>query len=54
MEDKDYLSPYTLRFSGEDIWTGSAIAIYETSYTFSISDDYEKLLAELAGEGVLE
>lgn len=51
---KDYLSPYTLRFNGEDIWTGSAIAIYETSYTFSISDDYEKLLAELAGEGVLE
>lgn len=48
---KDYLSPYTLRFNGESIWTGSAIAIYETSYTFSITDEYEQLLADL--EGVL-
>ena len=48
---KDYLSPYTLRFNGESIWTGSAIAIYETTYKFSITDEYEELLADL--EGVL-
>lgn len=48
---KDYLTPYTLHFNGEDILTGSAIAIYETTYKFSITDEYEQLLADL--EGVL-
>lgn len=47
----DYTEPHILNFNGEEIKTGSAIAIYETSYTFSISDEYEELLADL--EGVL-
>ena len=47
----DCTEPYTLLYKGEQIRTGSAIAIYETSYTFSISDEYEELLADL--EGVL-
>ena len=33
----DYSKPYTLLFNGEKILTGSAIAIYNTSYTFSIT-----------------
>ena len=45
----DHKEPYTLLFNGEKILTGSAIAIYETSYTFSISNDYAELLADLEG-----
>lgn len=47
----DYTSPYTLSFHGEEIKTGSSIAIYDTSYTFGISSEYQELLADL--EGVL-
>ena len=47
----DYESPHVLNFNGEKILTGSAIAIYETTYRFSITDEYEELLADL--EGVL-
>lgn len=43
----DYKEPYTLLFQGEKILTGSAIAIYETSYTFSITSEYAELLADL-------
>lgn len=47
----DYNKPYTLSFKGEQILTGSAIAIYETSYTFSIASEYAELLADLEGVG---
>lgn len=47
----DYESPHNLLFKGETILTGSAIAIYDTSYTFSITDEYAEILANL--EGVL-
>lgn len=45
----DHTAPYTLLFNGEKILTGSAIAIYETSYTFSITSEYQQLLADLEG-----
>ena len=45
----DYKTPYVLYFQGEKILTGSAIAIYETSYTFSIKSEYAELLADLEG-----
>ena len=45
----DYKEPYVLYFQNEKILTGSAIAIYETSYTFSIKDEYAELLADLEG-----
>ena len=48
----DYNSPRTLLFQGEKILTGSAIAIYQTSYTFSITSEYEQLLADLEGVGI--
>ena len=48
----DYNSPYYLLFNGERILTGSAIAIYNTSYTFSITSDYQELLADLEGVGI--
>ena len=43
----DYREPYILLYNGEKILTGSAIAIYETSYTFSIKGEYAELLADL-------
>ena len=48
----DYNKPYTLYFQGEKILTGSAIAIYETSYTFSITNEYAELLADLERTGI--
>ena len=45
----DRNSTYTLLFKGEKILTGSAIAIYESSYTFSIASEYEELLSDLQG-----
>ena len=48
----DYNEPRTLLFQGEKILTGSAIAIYQTSYTFSITSEYEQLLADLEGVGI--
>lgn len=48
----DYNSPKTLLFRGEKILTGSAIAIYQTSYTFSVTSEYQQLLADLEGVGV--
>ena len=48
----DHKEPYELWYKGECILTGSAIAIYETSYTFSIADEYEELLADLEGVGI--
>lgn len=48
----DHSNPYILYFKGEKILTGSAIAIYETSYTFSITSEYQELLADLEGVGI--
>ena len=48
----DHKEPYELWFKGEKILTGSAIAIYDTSYTFSIADEYAELLADLEGVGI--
>lgn len=48
----DYAKPYYLDFQGEHILTGSAIAIYNTSYTFSITSEYQELLADLEGVGI--
>ena len=48
----DYNEPYELYFKGEKIRTGSAIAIYETSYTFSITSEYAELLADLERTGI--
>ena len=48
----DYNAPRKLNFRGEIITTGSAIAIYETSYTFSITSEYAELLADLEGVGM--
>ena len=48
----DYDKPYTLLYNGEEILTGSAIAIYETSYTFSITSEYAELLADLERVGI--
>lgn len=48
----DYNAPYELLFNGEKIMTASAIAIYETSYTFSITSEYQELLANLEGVGI--
>lgn len=48
----DYKEPYILHYKGEEILTGSAIAIYETSYTFSITGEYAELLADLEGVGI--
>ena len=48
----DYSAPYTLSFQGEKFLTGSAIAIYEASYTFSITSEYEELLEDLKGVGI--
>lgn len=48
----DFNSPYILYFKGEKIHTGSAIAIYETTYKFSITDEYAELLADLEGVGI--
>lgn len=48
----DHKAPYILYFQGEKIKTGSAIAIYETSYTFSITDEYAELLADLERTGI--
>lgn len=45
----DYSAPYTLTYKGEKILTGSAIAIYDASYTFSITSEYEELLEDLKG-----
>lgn len=47
----DYNEPHILNFQGEKILTGSAIAIYETSYTFSITSEYEELLSDLERTG---
>lgn len=44
--------PYTLLFNGEKILTGSAIAIYNTTYQFSITSEYQELLADLEGVGI--
>ncbi len=48
----DRNAPYTLLFKGEKILTGSAIAIYESSYTFTIASEYEELLSDLKGVGL--
>ena len=48
----DHKEPYELWFKGERILTGSAIAIYETTYKFSIADEYAELLADLEGVGI--
>ena len=48
----DYLKPFKLLFNGEEILTGSAIAIYETTYKFSITDEYAELLADLESVGI--
>ena len=48
----DYNAPYTLLYKGEKIRTGSAIAIYETTYKFSITDEYAELLADLERTGI--
>ena len=48
----DYNAPYTLIYKGEKIRTGSAIAIYETTYKFSITDEYAELLADLERAGI--
>lgn len=48
----DHSKPYILYFNGERILTGSAIAIYNTSYTFSITSEYQELLADLEGVGI--
>ena len=48
----DYDKPYELYFKGEKIRTGSAIAIYDTSYTFSITSEYAELLADLERTGI--
>lgn len=48
----DYNSARYLIFNGERIKTGSAIAIYPTSYTFSITSEYQELLADLEGVGI--
>lgn len=48
----DRREPYILHFKGEDILTGSAIAIYETTYKFGVSDEYAELLADLEGVGI--
>ena len=48
----DHNKPYTLYFKSEKILTGSAIALYETSYTFSINDKYKELLADLERTGI--
>lgn len=48
----DHNKPYTLLFNGEKIKTGSAIAIYDTSYTFSITNEYAELLADLERVGL--
>jgi hypothetical protein len=48
----DHSNPYILYFKVEKILTGSAIAIYETSYTFSITSEYQELLADLEGVGI--
>ena len=48
----DYKEPYILLYKGEEILTGSAIAIYETSYTFSITGEYAELLADLERTGI--
>ena len=48
----DYNAPYTLLFKGEKIKTGSAIAIYDTTYKFSITDEYAELLADLERTGI--
>ena len=48
----DYDAPRTLIFNNEEIKTGSAIAIYETTYKFSITDEYEEILADIL-EGVI-
>ena len=48
----DYNSTKILSFKGEKIKTGSAIAIYPTSYTFSITSEYQELLADLEGVGI--
>lgn len=48
----DHNKPYKLLFKGEEILTGSAIAIYDTSYTFSITSEYQELLADLEGVGI--
>ena len=45
----DHTCPYYLLFKNEKILTGSAIAIYETSYTFSITSEYQQLLADIEG-----
>lgn len=45
----DYSESKTLIYNGEKILTGSAIAIYESSYTFSITPEYEELLDDLKG-----
>lgn len=48
----DYNAPRTLLFKGEKFSTGSAIAIYKTSYTFSVASEYQQLLADLEGVGI--
>lgn len=48
--DKTY--PYTINLNGEKILTGSAIAIYETTYKFGVADEYAELLADLEGVGI--
>lgn len=48
----DYDEPHILLFNGEKILTGSAIAIYDTSYTFSITKEYQELLENLEGVGI--
>ena len=48
----DYNAPYTLLYKGEKIKTGSAIAIYETTYKFSITNEYAELLADLERTGI--
>lgn len=48
----DHKAPYELLFKGEKIKTGSAIAIYETTYKFSITDEYAELLADLERTGI--
>ncbi len=48
----DCREPYILHIHGEKILTASAIAIYETTYQFGISDEYSELLSDLEGVGI--
>lgn len=44
---RDVTKPYYITINGEKILTASAIALVPTSYTFSLTSEYQTLLAEL-------